>query len=402
MPDLKPITASAPTTGTPALSRTPSAPDTPPRLLGRVEGPGNGRTLICLAGLHGNEPCGVRAAEGVLAKLSDDPSGIAGRLVVFAGNRKALPRRQRYLDKDLNRSWQPSHLERLRDGYPPADAEDEEIVELDRELEAVMAGEPGEIFLIDMHSTSGPGPAFAVLEDTLDNRAFALKFPIPLVLGLEEELSGTVSSFLCARGVTTLGFEGGQHEDPASVRRAAAALWIALEETGVLPRGSRSEPAAARAFLETESRLLPRVVEVLRRHAIHNGDGFRMIDGYDSFQAVRADERVATDRRGGIPAAEEGLILMPLYQDQGDDGFFIVRRVRPVWLRVSAFLRRGNLDRHLHRLPGVSRNPERADGLIVDRRVARWLTMQLFHLFGYRRYGADGRHLKLSRRAYRE
>jgi succinylglutamate desuccinylase len=85
-----------------------------------------------------------------------------------------------------------------------------------------------------------------VLDDSLPNRRFALSFPVPLVLGLEEELQGTMVFHWTAQGITCVAFEGGQHDDPRSVDRSEAAFWIALEAAALLPalgarrRGSRA------------------------------------------------------------------------------------------------------------------------------------------------------------------
>ena len=74
---------------------------------------------------------------------------------------------------------------------------------------------------------------------------------------------------------------------------------------------------------------------------------------------------------------------MPLYQSQGDDGFFLVRRVRPFWLRVSAWLRAIGAGNALQYLPGVQRRGH--DTLAVNSRIARWFVVEIFHLLGFRR-----------------
>ncbi|MEO1085677.1 MAG: aspartoacylase, partial [Acidobacteriota bacterium] len=105
------------------------------------------------------------------------------------------------------------------------------------------------------------------------------------------------------------------------------------------------------------------------------------------------------DRRGDILSPHDGLILMPLYQQQGEDGFFLVRPVKPLWLLISKWVRRLDAQRILPVLPGVKRHPEEADTFIVDQQTARYLARELFHLLGYRRVGpADGRYLTMTRR----
>ena len=51
------------------------------------------------------------------------------------------------------------------------------------------------------------------------------------------------------------------------------------------------------------------------------------------------------------------------------------------------------------RVTGVRPHPTFQDHYRVDQRVARWLTVELFHLFGYRRRHPDGNLLVFSRRS---
>jgi succinylglutamate desuccinylase len=368
------------------------------RVLGRV-GPAGGAVLVCVAGLHGNEPAGVVGLATVIERLESDPEGLQGELVGLLGNRCALVEGKRYLRRDLNRMWQPERLRRLRAGGVPEGPEEDELRDLDRELSPLLAGAAeGRLCVLDLHTTSAPGPAFAVLDDTLANRAFALGLGVPLVLGLEEELGGPLLHYLVDRGAVAAGFESGQHLDPAAVDAAAAAVWLALEASGVLAPGSRPEPVAARRLLAAGAAGLPRVTEVVYRHPVVPGDGFAMAPGFLGFEPVDAGQALGRDRGGGIAAPRRGRLLMPLYQSQGEDGYFLVRDVRPLWLRLSTVLRRLRLERWLHLLPGVCRHPEQAGTFVVDRRVARWYALEVFHLLGFRRHGGPGRELVVSRR----
>lgn len=374
------------------------------RRLGRVVGERPGPTLLVVGSLHGNEPAGVGGIERLFAALADG-AGLAGEVVGLIGNVAALEAGRRYLAEDLNRMWRRERVRAVRD--LPAErrsAEEREMAALDVEVgravrDARAAGQP--LYLLDLHTTSGGGPAFCVLEDTLPNRRFADALEAPLVLGLEEEVSGTLTHWLADEGVVTVGFEAGQHQDPAAPERAEAAIWLAMEVAGLLPRGARGEVMAARRRLIAEHRALPRVVEVRYRHAILPEDRFRMRAGLKTFDRVTAGQPLAEDRAGVVVSPRDGRLLMPLYQEQGDDGFFVVRPVAPAWLKISALLRRLRLERTLHLLPGVSRHPELEGSFLVDRRVARWGARQLFHLLGFRRRGArGGRFLVMTRRKF--
>ncbi len=380
-----------------ALGALPYGPQGPPRVLGR-HGPEHGPVLVCVAGLHGNEPMGVVGLARALSRLSSLEETLHGRVVGLVGNRQALLEDLRFIDHDLNRAWFADRIEALREARAPLSDEDHELVELVEEVEPLLEGS-GPIYLLDLHTTSGPGPAFTVVEDTLANRQFGLNFPVPMVLGFEEEVGGTMSNYLCDRGVIGIGFEAGQHREPVSAERADAAFWIALEASGILSAGC-DEVAMARRRLETDTAELPPIVEVRYRHAISNSDRFTMNPGHRTFQPVRRGHRLARDRSGEVTSPTDGLLLMPLYQKQGDDGFFVVRRVRRGWLKLSAAMRRYRLERFLNWLPGVRRHPERAGAFIVNRRIARFLTLEVFHLLGFRRIGPVGRYVVLTRRTH--
>ncbi|MEL7059085.1 MAG: succinylglutamate desuccinylase/aspartoacylase family protein [Acidobacteriota bacterium] len=386
-----------------ASRRQAAAPRAWRRRIGRAAGPqaeeAGAPTLVVLGGIHGNEPSGYLALERVFAALAADDSALLGTLVGFGGNLQALEQGHRFLRHDLNRHWTPERVARLRASEGPLEAEDAELRLLDREIGRVLADAPGEVFGMDLHTTSGQGPCFTVLDDTLPNRAFAIRQPATLVVGLEEELAGTVTNFMALQGMRVYGFEAGQHDDPASVDRAEAAIWVAMESAGVVEKG-RPEVSVGRELLEREAARLPHVVEVVYRHPVLPSDDFVMEPGYVNFQRIHGGEILARDRRGPVLACESGRILMPLYQPQGEDGFFIVRPVARLWLSLSALVRRLGLQRGLHLLPGVRRHPELPDTFVADRRLTVFFASELFHLLGYRRRGPAGRYLVMTRRPH--
>jgi hypothetical protein len=359
------------------------------------EGPGP--TLIVVSGLHGNEPAGVLASARVLEALGPRAGDLRGRIHFLVGNREALARGDRYLDRDLNRAWTREQVRALT-GAAGETAEDREQLELLSELDRVLDASRGPVYALDLHTTSGPDGVFTTVGDTLENRTLARTLPVPLVLGLEELVDGTLHEYLEGRGLVTLAFESGQHLESEAVDRAEAAIWILLAATGLLPEALIPELGPSRASLEAVGRSLPRVVELRYRHPISKEDGFRMRPGFRSFQRIRRGDELADDRSGPVRAPESGRLLMPLYQTLGDDGFFSVREIRVFWLRVSRILRALGVDRFVHLLPGIRKHPVRPAILVVDRRVARWYALQLMHLLGFRRYREEGNTLLVLRR----
>ena len=142
----------------------------------------------------------------------------------------------------------------------------------------------------------------------------------------------------------------------------------------------------------------PRVVELRHRHAVEPDDTFVMEPGFENLMRVKRGDVLAHDRRGPVRSPEPGLVLMPLYQTLGEDGYFLVRPVWPFWLEVSAWLRRFRADRLLPLLPGVQRRIKARDTLQVNPHVARWFVVQIFHLLGFRRHGSENGRWLFSRR----
>ncbi len=356
-----------------------------PRILGRYDTGEPGPAIVVVVGIHGNEPAGVTAVGRVLHALTERGVPVRGSVVAVLGNRAALAARRRFVQQDLNRMWTRETVAQLRVTDTACDGgEAGEQRELLATFDHLLAPPRSDVVVVDLHSTSAPSPPFACFSDTLASRAVARATALPLILGLEEAIRGTLLDYLEDLARPAVLVEGGQHDDPASVRHLEATLWRILVHTGLL------EAAAVPDFPEHEARLsaavraLPRVVEVVYRHAIADTDAFRMRPGFGSFRRVRRGDVLADDRRGPVAAPVDGLLLMPLYQDQGNDGFFIGRPVRRSWLSVSRIVRILRGDRLLPSLPGIARDPDRPHRLLVDTRVARWFPRQVFHLAGFR------------------
>lgn len=356
------------------------------RLIGWVRGRRAGPMLVCIGGLHGNEGAGVAALEEVVERLQSRQAELRGDFVALKGNVRALRAGKRFLRYDLNRAWGIGGPADAEDRSRLDAEEDAEVAELLGVLERIRGAARGHLYLLDIHTTSGAGGAFTTVGDSLDNRAFASAVPVPLVLGLEELVEGTLVGRLSEEGWTTAVFECGQHTEPEARNRAAAAIWILVREAGLLESRALPEAAAGYEALRREYGRFPKYLEMRYRHPVNEGDGYRTAPGLLNFQTVAEGEVLGQDRTGQIKAPEPGRILMPLYQEQGEDGFFLVREFSRIWLAVSKALRRLGVARVVHWLPGVSRDPAVPGALVANRRVARWFALELFHLLGYRRH----------------
>jgi hypothetical protein len=186
-------------------------------------------------------------------------------------------------------------------------------------------------------------------------------------------------------GFPSLAFEGGQHTDPESVRNHEAMIWLSLVNGGLMKRVEvpKYKKYYHQLFHATEGN--KKVYEIRRRQGLEPTDEFKMNAGFENFQKLKKGQPLATLNGKVLKAHENAQIFMPLYQAKGDDGFFVIKKIARFWLGVSYVFRRLNLYRFLSLLPGVRRFMDSPNVMVVNRNVAKWYSVELLHLMGYRR-----------------
>ncbi|MFN0298728.1 MAG: succinylglutamate desuccinylase/aspartoacylase family protein [Burkholderiales bacterium] len=182
-----------------------------------------GRRLIVLGAVHGNETCGTRAIERVLAELDSGALALARGQVTFVPvtNPLAYQRGQRAGDRNLNRNLQPTTT--------PQDNEDL----IANALCPLLAAHD---VLLDLHSFHSPGDPFAMI-GPLDN-AGALE---PFAHAAEEE---ALALRLGPRRIV----EG----------------WLDTYAAGVKARLQRSKPTERAEMLSTDPRYGVGTTEYMR------------------------------------------------------------------------------------------------------------------------------------------
>ena len=295
------------------------------RLIGNVVGKQAGPTLVLVGGMHGNEPAGVMAATAVLEQLRERTATLRGELIAFKGNRRALALKTRYQASDLNRMWTAASVASAHAAGTAATAEQLEVAELDHAIEAAIERARGPVFVLDLHTTSANGVPFLVVGGSPAHRAFAHNFPLPGIIGLEEVLAGVLTGYFSTRGCVTLAVEGGQHQSAAAATNLEAVVTVAVVAAGLMQPDELASYAPAIDTLARARGDLPQVIEVMLRHAVQPQHQFRMEPGFANIQRTRAGTLLAHDESGEIRAPSDGLVLLPLYQPQGADGFFFGR-----------------------------------------------------------------------------
>ena len=280
---------------------------------------GSGTRLIVLGAVHGNETCGTRAIERVLAELD------SGTLVITRGaltlvpvtNPLAYAKGERRGERNLNRRLQPT----------PAPAAFEDHIA--NELCPLLAAHD---VLLDLHSFNSPGRPF-VMRGPADNRGALEPFahaaaesslaahlgPTRIVegwmaayaqsaarrreRGLLEDADPSygigTTEYMRSQGGYGVTLECGQHADPAAPEVGYRAICQAIALLGLADTALASPPA------EFERLRLTEVVD--RQHAAD-----RFVRPWRSFDAVHAGEHVG-ERHDGAPvvARTDGHIVFP-------------------------------------------------------------------------------------------
>ena len=368
------------------------------RIIGHIKGSQKGPTLIFFGGIHGNEPSGIQILESVFDELYKLKEQVNGSVIGIRGNIPALAKERRFLESDLNRIWTSDNINQINSKTNgDRTTEETELVELYRIISEIIKKETPPFYFIDFHTTSSPTLPFITINDAMINRKFARLFPLPVILGMEEYLEGPLLSYINEKGYVAVGFESGQHFTEEAVQNGIAFTWLTLLFAGILgPDQIKRSPHCDKLINAAEGNT--NFYEVIYRHTITKEDNFKMAKGFKSFDDLQQGTELARHNGKKISTEHDTIVFMPLYQEQGEEGYFLIRKI-PQWiLKLSASMRKLRLDSLLTWLPGVSWASRSKDRLMVNLRVARFLSKPLFHLLGYRSRTVDETHILLTNR----
>lgn len=299
------------------------------RVIGRYGKFGSAKTFLVFAGIHGNEKAGIYALQELFKEFEKDAVEFDGTVIGIAGNIKAIKENVRFIHKDLNRQWYLSKIRKL--GALPfgmlntaEDIEQKQILDL---ILDIVQDKGKTLMLIDLHTTSAKGGSFSITNTHPKSTEYALQIPVPVIDKMITKIKGTTLEYFNDLGLPAIAFEAGQHEDPIAVSRMKAALVSMFYHAKCVNKSIMDKYKNELKEMVTSFIELPKHVEVVYRHPIDEEDKFVMKPGYVNFQEIKKGEILAHDKHGEIKSHTDGLILMPLYQSKGEDGFFIVKEV---------------------------------------------------------------------------
>ena len=198
-----------------------------------------------------------------------------------------------------------------------------------RDRQEIKDYQPTQLVFLDLHTTTATGGIFVVVTDDPPSIEIGKQLHAPVIKGLLNGIQGTILHYFNSDNfsipTSAICFEAGQHYDPKSVNRSIAAIIACLRGMGCV-NPDHIENQHDKVLIEY-GKNLPPLCELIYTYAIPAGDQFKMRPGYLNFQPLKKGEVIADNKQGPISVQEDCLMLMPLYQEQGEDGFFLIREV---------------------------------------------------------------------------
>ncbi|GAA0189268.1 hypothetical protein GCM10009122_49240 [Fulvivirga kasyanovii] len=368
------------------------------RIIGHIRGTLPGPTLVFTAGIHGNEPSGVFALRAVLNDIKRKKLRIKGNIYALSGNLTALEKGERYTSRDLNRLWTEKILDQLfRQRLHAYDDDTLQQLDIYQTIKGILSADKGPFYFMDLHTTSCETMPFLTINDTVLNRKFTSQYPVPIILGIEEYLEGPMLSYINELGYVAFGFEGGQHDAREAIENHESFIYLSLALAGCLqPDDVEFDVHYKKLAALTGDK--KEFYEIFYRYQVKELESFKMKPGFNNFQHIPQGAELATSNGKIVKSPAASLIFMPLYQNQGNDGFFCIRKIPKTFLKLSATLRKLRFDKLLVLLPGIRWTSPHQNALLVNKKIARFFTRQLFHLLGYRSRYIDKNHIIMKNR----
>lgn len=247
-----------------------------------IKGTNKGPKSIIIAGMHGDEPCGVHAFLKILPKLQIDN----GEVTFLIGNPKALGKNIRFTEYNLNRALRNAKY------YSKKDKETYEYKRAQFLKKIMLRADVA----LDLHSTRNPGKPFIICE----NNAFNIvdKFPenfVRRVSGFAKIEPGATDDFMNDNGKIGIGIECGQHDDPNAVNVAISAIDSFLHIRG--------------HFKKMIQYKKPRRQTLKINKLYKTRDNFVLTRVFQDFETIKAGTVVGYDAKRKISVNKKSVIL---------------------------------------------------------------------------------------------
>ncbi len=220
--------------------------------------------LAVVAGIHGDEPCGVRAVE----RLLDERPTVERPVKLIVANEAALERRVRFVDEDLNRTFP---------GHPNAKTHEAQLAHrLVEELEGCLT--------FSMHSTQSHADPFAIVNGVSETaKELVPQLPVAAMVETSQFAEGRLFS-----KINTIEVECGLQGSETAAQNADRLTRTFLTAVGALPGDTVCHELPVYQLTDVINKQQADTYEVFV-------DNFTRVDAGDPFAAADGDTQVANE-----------------------------------------------------------------------------------------------------------
>ena len=254
-----------------------------------------GTTSLILAGIHGNEKCGLEALNQLLPSLKLE----RGRLIIGLGNLRAIKNNTRYTEANLNRLFRDK---KFLSSAQLASYEYRRAQTIKKYLNRADA-------LLDLHSSRTPdSPAFVICEAR--GRKIANFLPANLVVsGFDAVEPGGTDSYMNARGKVGLCVECG-YVNAASTTATAIKSIIGF--------------LVAQKHIKNKVELYQQTfIDVYLLHRAKSNN-FQLQKKFKDFEKVLKNQIIGRDGHELLKAPQDSLIIFARESHKKGDEVFIL------------------------------------------------------------------------------
>jgi succinylglutamate desuccinylase len=254
-----------------------------------------------MGGVHGDEPCGVKAVESLWNTLKVD----RGVIYLIYGNPRAIELNVRQTEMNLNRAFREITALNTQETASYERQRAEELMPILLEADV----------LLDIHSsaTSDSVP-FIICEPNGYDIASRLPFEI-VSSGWDEFEPGGTDAFVNAKGGIGVCIECGEHANPQSVRRAVDAVGIFLRETGAVTDPTYISKTLSQIFLRID-----------RIHITRTD--FRLARVFKDFEALVAGSLIGYDGEETLTSPDDEFIVFSRNRaGSGEEAFLLAKKI---------------------------------------------------------------------------
>ncbi len=246
----------------------------------KFSGKKKGPTSIILAGIHGNEKCGVKAFKEILPKLKIE----RGSVFFSFGNPRAIKKNIRYTEKDLNRMFINGNI---------ASTQEKKSYEYQRAQFLKKYLDKAEA-LLDIHASSIPkSKSFAICEKNASNIVPYL--PVNLVVsGFDKAEPGGTDYYMNSVGKIGICLECGYIKNLQSIKNAKKNILTFLKIRNHIK---------GKIMLQNQS-----YVSIYKKYFTKT-ENFTLLKSFKNFEIINKNQIIGIDGQQKIKASRKSLIL---------------------------------------------------------------------------------------------